>query len=80
MSQKLAHTLYGEPSVRDAKPANSAYGSRPAPIGAPYVGRNRCIANEDTCEGPRAKGTDYCIGHIRSLKIDVPDVDEVEAE
>jgi len=80
MSSKLAHTLYGEPSTRDAKLADSAAGSRPAPVGSPYVGRNRCIANEDTCEGPRAKGTDYCIGHIRSLKIDVPEIEEVTPE
>lgn len=35
--------------------------------GVEYVGRNRCIANEDTCEGPKAKGTDYCVGHLRSM-------------
>lgn len=74
MTAKLAHTLYGEPTIRGAKPDNHANGARPAPVGAEYVGRNRCIANNDTCEGPKAKGTDYCIGHLRSMeKENVPE-------
>ena len=61
-----AYALYGVP-------ANS---SRLAPIAsariaapsAPYIGRgSKCAANEDTCEGMRAKGTDYCAGHLRSM-------------
>ena len=39
-----------------------------ATASAPYTGRNRCIANNDTCEGPQAKGTEYCIGHLRSTE------------
>jgi hypothetical protein len=66
MSKQLAHTLYGEP-VKGIRPAGEAPGSRLAPAGAPYIGRNRCVANEDTCEGPKAKGTDYCAGHLRSM-------------
>jgi hypothetical protein len=66
MSKQLAHTLYGEP-VSGIRPAGEAPGSRIAPPGAPYVGRNRCIANNDTCEGPKAKDTDYCIGHLRMM-------------
>lgn len=31
-----------------------------------YVGRNRCEANNDTCKGPKAKGANYCVGHLRS--------------
>jgi hypothetical protein len=31
----------------------------------PYMGHTRCMANEETCQGARAKGTDYCIGHLR---------------
>lgn len=25
-----------------------------------------CVANDDTCKGRRAKGTEYCAGHLRS--------------
>lgn len=66
MSKQLAHTLYGEP-VSGSRPAASAAGARLAPGSAPYLGRNRCIANNDTCEGPKAKGTEYCIGHLRAM-------------
>ena len=66
MSKQLAHTLYGEP-VSGIRPAAHAPGSKMATASAPYLGRNRCIANNDTCEGPKAKGTDYCVGHLRSM-------------
>lgn len=66
MSKQLAHTLYGEP-VRGVRPAAMADGARLAPGSAPYLGRNRCVANNDTCEGPKAKGTEYCIGHLRAM-------------
>lgn len=65
MSKQLAHTLYGEP-VSGVRPAQAAEGSRLAAPSAPYVGRNKCIANNDTCEGPKAKGTDLCVGHLRA--------------
>ena len=51
-------------SAGDAQ--NRTTGAKIAAPSAPYVGRNRCIANQDTCEGPKARGTDYCIGHLRS--------------
>lgn len=66
MSKQLAHALYGQP-VTGIKPAGAVPGSKQASASAPYVGRNRCVANEDTCEGPKAKGTDYCVGHLRSM-------------
>lgn len=66
MSKQLAHTLYGEP-VRGQRPAGQTATSKLAPGSAPYLGRQRCIANEDTCEGPQAKGTEYCIGHLRAM-------------
>jgi len=66
MSKQLAHTLYGEP-VSGVRPASAIAGSRLAAPSAPYLGRQRCIANDDTCEGPKAKGTDYCVGHLRSM-------------
>lgn len=43
-------------------------GARIAPPSGPYVGRgNKCVANDDTCEGMRAKGTEYCMGHLRQV-------------
>ena len=62
-----AYSLYGQP----ANAARLAHmdGARLAAPSAPYVGRgNKCTANDDTCEGMRAKGTAYCMGHLRSLK------------
>lgn len=66
MSKQLAHTLYGAP-VSGIRPAAAHEGSRIAAPSAPYLGRNRCVANNDTCEGPKAKGTDYCVGHLRAM-------------
>lgn len=62
-----AYSLYGQP----ANAARLAHmdGARLAAPSAPYLGRgNKCTANDDTCEGMRAKGTAYCMGHLRSLK------------
>ncbi len=59
-----AHSLYGAP-VSGQRLAYTENAKIAAPSG-PYVGRNRCIGNDDTCEGPKAKGTDYCVGHLRS--------------
>ena len=60
-----AHALYGVPA-NHARLAH-ADGSRLAPPSAPYVGRgNKCSANDDTCEGMRAKGTELCMGHLRA--------------
>ena len=59
--------MYGQP-VTGSRPAAMQTGSKMATASGPYLGRQRCIANNDTCEGPQAKGTEYCIGHIRSLE------------
>jgi hypothetical protein len=64
-TSKLAHTIYGAP-VSATAPAGKVAGSRLAAASGPYLGRQRCIANGDTCEGPQAKGTEYCIGHLRA--------------
>ena len=61
---KPAHTLYGQP-VSNQRLAHTD-GARLATASAPYVGRGKCAGNDDTCEGPKAKGTDFCIGHLRS--------------
>jgi hypothetical protein len=60
-----AYSHYGEPATRSSL-AHVA-GSRLASASAPYVGRgNKCSANDDTCEGMRAKGTELCMGHLRA--------------
>jgi len=74
-----AHAYHGAP-VTGIRLAPTA-GSRIATGSAPYVGRgNKCSANEDTCEGIRAKGTEYCMGHIRKFKPEVVSVDKEEPE
>lgn len=60
-----AYALYGAP-VGHQRLAHID-GARIAAPSAPYVGRgNKCSANDDTCEGMRAKGTDLCMGHLRA--------------
>ena len=61
-----AYSLYGRPAV-DSRLAHMD-GARLAAPSAPYLGRgNLCAANEDTCEGRKAMGTDYCYGHARAM-------------
>jgi hypothetical protein len=65
-----AHSYHGNP-VGDYRlaPTNNA---RLAPASAPYIGRgNKCTGNEDTCEGMRAKGTEFCMGHLRKMAKEV---------
>lgn len=60
-----AHSLYGQPA--NNMRLNAVADARLAAASAPYVGRgNKCTANDDTCEGSRAKGTEFCMGHLRS--------------
>jgi hypothetical protein len=66
-TSRPAYTMYGEP-LAGVRPASNVPGSKMATASAPYTGRQRCIANNDTCEGPQAKGTEYCIGHLRSTQ------------
>jgi hypothetical protein len=62
----LSHEYHGVP-VSGIRPAAEVAGSRLAAGSGPYLGRgNFCAANDDTCEGRKAKGTDYCMGHLRS--------------
>lgn len=70
-----AHSYHGSP-VGDMR-LSAIAGAKLAPASAPYVGRgNKCSANEDTCEGIRAKGTEYCMGHIRKFKPEVVSEDK----
>jgi hypothetical protein len=65
MAGTPAYSYYGVSAIRDSRPYATADAS-PAPAGGmPYLGHTRCMANEETCQGARAKGTDYCIGHLR---------------
>jgi len=59
---KPAHALYGKPVDGYRQAAQSLANAR---LQGEYTGRNRCVADGDTCEGPKAKGTQYCIGHLR---------------
>jgi len=62
---KPAHALYGQP-VQGYRPAHQGVeGARLQAGRGEYTGRNRCVAENDTCAGPKAKGTQYCIGHLR---------------
>lgn len=64
-----AHSYYGKPQG-EYRLAHIE-GARLASASAPYVGRgNKCSGNEDTCEGIRAKGTEFCMGHLRKLAKD----------
>lgn len=66
-TSQLAHTMYGNP-INGIRPAAQQVGSKMATASGPYTGRQRCIANNDTCEGPQAKGTEHCIGHLRAME------------
>lgn len=49
-------------------------------IGQHFKDRTKkCIAKDHTCNGWRAKGTKFCIGHLRKLGliVDEPEVLEV---
>ena len=60
-----AHAMYGTPANHSRLAGTNT--ARLAPPSAPYVGRgNKCSANDDTCEGMRAKGTELCMGHLRA--------------
>jgi hypothetical protein len=62
-----SHSLYGVPANQYRGAAQAVSGSKVMAGGVDYVGRNRCISENDTCEGPRAKGTQHCIGHLRKM-------------
>lgn len=66
MANVPAHSQYGVP-VHALRLAHIE-GARIAPPSAPYLGRgSKCSGNDDTCEGMKAKGTDLCMGHLRSV-------------
>jgi len=61
------YSYYGESASRGSRPYATA-DARQAPAGGmPFEGHTRCRANGETCQGARAKGTDFCIGHLRQM-------------
>lgn len=65
-----AYSLYGESATRGQRQYGLEGAVPAAPGGMPYLGHTSCMANEETCRGARAKGTDFCIGHLRSMAKD----------
>jgi hypothetical protein len=66
---KRLHTVAGE-QVKGTNRENALGGNIEQAVfsTAPYTGRGKlCMANKDTCNGKRAKGTEYCVGHLRSF-------------
>lgn len=61
------YSYYGEAANRNSRPFAIPTAAPAPPGGGDYVGHTRCMANEGTCQGARAKGTDLCIGHLRSF-------------
>lgn len=61
------YSYYGESAMRNARSSMSPNAGAPQAGGMPFLGHTRCMANEETCQGARAKGTDYCIGHLRQM-------------
>ena len=64
---KPAHSMYGEPATRGAKPAQSRAGSRLAAASGEYLGRNLCMANNDTCNARKQSGYNFCAGHVKAI-------------
>jgi hypothetical protein len=66
--QKLYKTV-GEPVSQTGRQNSAGANVEQATFStAPYRGRGaKCMANKDTCDGNRAKGSEYCIGHLRSF-------------
>lgn len=67
MAGTPVYSLYGESAIRGSRLTDSSLAAEAPPGGMPYLGHTRCMANEETCQGARAKGTDYCIGHLRQM-------------
>lgn len=64
MAAVPVHTGFGEPVEGRLAPR----GSVPYGVGLDFVGHTRCLANNETCQGYRVKGEDYCKGHMRAFE------------
>lgn len=64
------HSLYGQPAQQHATESIMIAGGREiarAPwSGIEYEAWSSCHAKNFTCTAPKAKGTEYCIGHLRA--------------
>lgn len=61
-----AHSYYGQPQGDYS--LSFVKGAKLAAASGPYIGRgNKCSGNDDSCEGLRAKGTEFCMGHLRKI-------------
>jgi hypothetical protein len=71
MSSAPIYSYYGVSANQNSRPYATA-DAKPAPAGGmPYAGHTRCIANNETCQGARAKGTNFCIGHLRQIEKEI---------
>lgn len=43
---------------------------------APERSDKKCVGNDNTCGGWKARGTDYCIGHLNGMAREGDDGDE----
>ena len=71
MSQ-IARTasLYGAPQGQVSTAPSHFAGREVSPAqysGVPYMGQTTCHANGYKCPARKAKGTDYCQGHLNQM-------------
>lgn len=76
-SIRPAVSLYGESASRGTR-LEGTNDSQPAPPGGmAYEGRGpKCMGNNDTCNANKAKGTDWCVGHLKALDKEAKTRDE----
>ena len=76
MNNVLAHTHYGTP-VTGQRLVVQVAGSTPYTSGVefddpdfvPLRAANKCVGNDDTCNGYKSGGTDLCSGHRKALAV-----------
>lgn len=63
---RAADSAYGRPSTRSGRPSRG----RPAPGQMPTVEDSRCTVTDAQfqCRGSKAKGSPFCIGHLRQAQ------------
>lgn len=55
-------------AVQGAAPAAATFSTRPYKPRVRKRGKALlCVAKGNTCEGPRARDTEFCIGHLRQM-------------
>jgi len=69
MTAVPAHSLYGVPASRGSRPAGMGVNAAPAPAGGMPFDTRYCSFDTggNPCQGFKAKGTDLCMGHLRSV-------------